>query len=159
MFPPAVSWLPTTLAWKLLGLLLFLAVVVIVLKAAKNWQRNEYRRNASRRIAQMRSNVRSTESGHCQQLSELPALMKTTALHAYPREVIASLGGRSWLDFLAGSSGSHVFTQSAADALTKLAYQPRPEETLSQADAENLLDECERWIHQHRLPNGATAGD
>ncbi len=159
VFPPPVSWLPSTLAWKLLGVILLILLITWLLRAVKKWQLNEYRRSAARRIAQMRSNIRSIESGHWQQLSELPALMKTTALHAYPRESIASLGGQLWLDFLNENCSGREFDQAAADVLTTLAYQPHEQAALSRNDAENLLDVCEYWIRRHQTANGAQAGD
>ncbi|MEM8498924.1 MAG: DUF4381 domain-containing protein [Pseudomonadota bacterium] len=159
VFPPAVSWLPSTPAWKLLGMVLFVLIIIFLFKAAKTWRRNEYRRNAVRRIAEMRANVRSIEDGYWQQLSELPAVMKITALHAYPRELIASLSGQSWLDFLNESSGGHEFNESAADILAKLAYKPHAHQPFSLNDAENLLDVCDYWIRQHQAPIGVTAVD
>lgn len=159
VFPPAVSWLPSTNAWKLLGIALFAMIAIALFRAVKQWRHNEYRRIALRKIAELRSTVRSLDAEHWQPLCELPALIKTVALRAYPREAIAPLNGQSWSDFLDNSAGYHLFDRDAADTLTELAYRADAHRQLSDADAENLLNACERWIQRHKTPIGAKAID
>ncbi len=159
IFPPAVSWLPATPAWKLLGIVILCVFVVALFRAVKKWRSNKYRRKAISTIADMRSTLNSDKSRPWQALCELPELMKTTALHAYPREDIASLSGRPWLEFLSSRSRNLSFSHGESDALTRLAYQAEAAATLSQSDATKLLDKCERWIRQHETLSGANTGD
>ncbi|MFK7732177.1 MAG: DUF4381 domain-containing protein [Pseudomonadales bacterium] len=159
VMPPGVSWLPATLAWKILGLILLVVAALMLLRALKNWRANEYRRLAIKKLAVVRDVVRSSDAGSWHDLSDLATLMKSAALQAYSREDVASLSGDSWLRFLGETSKRNSFDTESAEALTKLAYQRHTKLALNRLDAEKLLDQCERWIRQHKTTIGLETGD
>ncbi|MGI9294648.1 MAG: DUF4381 domain-containing protein, partial [Pseudomonadales bacterium] len=95
--PESVSWLPQTIGWKVLALLVFLLAAYKFYQAAKQWWRNRYRRSALLRLKELEEEA---AGDYLQVAAELPGLLKATALHAYPRAEVAALSGESWLDFL-----------------------------------------------------------
>jgi len=79
------------------------------------------------------------------------ALVKRTALHAYPREEIASLSGEAWLRFLDASYNGTGFTDGPGQILAQTAYLPSNElEACNKEDISLLLKLVRKWIKKHR---------
>jgi hypothetical protein len=90
--PPPVSWWPPAPGWYVVGAL---AVALAVWSAWRGWERWRaavYRRAA---LAELRRLERRAADGsqHAAALREVPALVKRTALAAYPLGTVASLSG------------------------------------------------------------------
>ena len=134
---PPVSWWPPTPAWFVLGALVFFVAVLGAWHGFRRRRANAYRRAALQELETM-SEVR-----------RLPALLKRTALAAWPREEVAGLSGRAWLDFLDRSAGMKEFTQGAGRILPDLAYG-NPD-TPAEEDLSTLTRLAERWIREHRV--------
>ena len=131
--PPA--WTPQTAGWYTLfavvGPLLIWAIVHLV----RTWFANRYRRVALRELPLL-------------QPSEFSALLKRTALAAWPREKVASLSGAAWLNFLDETSSAEAFHRSPHDQIEELALRP---ETLSNGDEHALRGAVAAWIKRHRV--------
>ena len=80
-------------------------------------------------------------------LSSLPALVKRTALAAYPRERVASLSGEAWLEFLDRTGGTREFTDGAGRLLIDLAYDPSL--TLPESEIDGVNAVARAWILRH----------
>ena len=97
-------------------------VAVLVAAAIVRHQRNAYRRAALQELA-------TADAG------AISAILKRTALAAFPREQVASLSGAEWLAFLDRTGG----TRFAASDLEALTYG-------GAGDGVALAAEARRWI-------------
>lgn len=144
--PETVSWWPQTIGWKVLGLLLLIAVAYWLSVQAKKWWRNRYRRDALSRLASLEQRADEWQ----QVVRQLPFLLKATALQAYPRSDVAQLSGTQWLEFLDSQFEGPAFRDGPGQGLLEIAYQPESQWRLSQLDAESLISLSRRWIREHR---------
>lgn len=127
--PAPVPLWPATPAWYLLGVLLLLALLWLARRGWRAWRRNAYRRAA----------LRSLKTA--QDPAEMAAILKRTALAAWPRARVASLAGADWAAFLRRSAPRARLTEATALTLARLAYAPSPDPALREA--------ARRWIRLH----------
>ena len=132
--PPAPFWPPAP-GWILLLGLFILFVAFILIHAVIRYRRNAYRRAAL-------SELRIAAAGG-EPLPVIAALLKRTALAAYPREEVAGLTGVAWVSWLADTSGLAV-PEPVETALRQGVYGG------SAADPKSLFDFAARWIRRHR---------
>lgn len=148
--PPA-PWWPPAPGWY------FLALAVLVLIAWAAWygirkrRANAYRRAALRELDHL-SELLLDAAGAGPALRALPGLLKRTALAAWPREEVASLNGREWLDFLVRTGRTQGFGEGAGSMLTEIAY--RHDEALAsipEKEVIRLFDLSRDWIKRHHI--------
>ena len=128
-WPPAPGW------YVVLGLALLLVLRLVIRSVVR------FRRNAYRRAALAELNTLPDSSAVAQQVA---ALLKRTALAAFPREQVASLTGSSWLDWLTETSGMQV-PAAVRSVLTDGIYG-----RASQQDLKDLREFAAEWIRRHR---------
>jgi Domain of unknown function (DUF4381) len=133
--PPAPAWTPQTFGWYVLFVVAGLLVIWVVVHQTRKWLANRYRRAALRQLDLLPVN-------------ELSALLKRTALAAWPRERVASLSGAEWLRFLNEAAGDETFHSPPANRVEELALQPV---TLSNEDEHALREAAATWIRRHRV--------
>ena len=128
-WPPAPGW------WLLLVLL---AAAV----AAASWRLSRLLR-ARRRRARITAELERLRGVRCgpELAASVSALLKRAALGRYPREQVAALTGRAWLDFLDRTGGDGAFSGAAGSILADGVYAPRRD-----CDADALLDIAGRWL-------------
>jgi hypothetical protein len=147
--PEPVAMTPQAPGWFVLAGLAALCAAWLLWRGYRRWARNAYRRQAMMELEKLK-----TDWGDPGQRSgvpgELSALVKRTALSAYPRAEVASLAGDAWLGFLDGSIGSTEFTRGSGRPLAYLAYAPSAEAALSEDEVSGLLWTVSRWIRRHR---------
>ena len=135
--PEVVSFKPQTTAWYVL----FLAIFVLCAWGLVVWRRgvirNRYRKLALARLRDIESRAAFTE---------LPALVKQTALAFTPREDVASLSGDAWLRFLDTSYGGRGFTEGPGRLLLELAYG-----RAENVDTDTLMMLVSQWIREHHV--------
>lgn len=134
--PPPVSWWPLTPGWWIVAGVLILAALAWFVRRFIRWQADRYRREA----------LAILEHGH-PDAAELAALVKRVALTAWPRDAVADLTGRRWLEFLDRTGGTNAFTQGAGAGLEGPVFAPAPES----GDPE-LRRVVREWIRGHREP-------
>lgn len=141
--PGAIGPWPPALGWWLLALLALALIAWGLFSALKYWQANRYRAIAQQEL--------KTIYNHYQQcadtrlfLVQLQLLLKRVALHAYPREKVASLNGIAWVTFLDKSSGSREFRMGAGQALIDSNYTREVNANVAQLQHLGHL-----WIKQH----------
>jgi hypothetical protein len=137
--PPGPSWMPQTIGWYIVFGLLVLLAAWAVWRIVSRWRHNRYRREA----------LRELESAD---ISGIPALLKRTALAAWPREQVASLTGKRWLRFLEQTGGAGTLARSAgarpgADFLD-LDYRGA---ILTPEEEKNIRQAASNWIRRHRV--------
>ena len=161
--PEAVSWLPQTLAWKVLGALLALWACYFVYQKYRLWRANHYRRYALRQLSHLERHSETLERQNeiwAQAIKRLPELLKATALQAYPRTEIAHLSGVEWLNMLDRKFGSPLFlapegfSTPAGKALLVIAYQPEESWQLDNNQCQQLMGLARRWIKGHKVETG-----
>lgn len=142
--PPAVSWWPPAPGWWLAPL--FAAVFAFVAhRLWRHWRRPTLRRIGLRDLAILEADPKLGPQQKAQQLS---ILLRRVALSAYPREQVAGLNGRAWLQWLDGLLADGRFVDGPGRVLEDAPY--RPEQPLAvQLDA--LFSLCREWLH--RLPS------
>lgn len=141
--PDPVSWLPVTAGWKGLAILALAWSAWLLFRGYRRWQRNRYRRDALRELARTRG------AEPAARLESIAALLKATALAAYPRREVAPLYGGAWTGWLA-SEGAGLSEESQR---LLASDQYRPGSQVDAAAVEQLAAEAAQWIGNHR---GAT---
>lgn len=143
--PEAVSMVPQTAGWAVLGGILFLAMLIWAWRIWKAYQANAYRREALEAL-----NLAADDA------AEISAVLKRVALTAYGRKQVASLSGDAWLAFLDKTGGAtpKSFQQGAGRVLAAAAYRAEP----VPADQE-LRVLARQWVKQHSVSYVAGAGD
>ena len=138
--PDPVSWMPQTPGW---WVLLAWALAIAVLGAWRivlRRRRNRYRREALTLLAAIESRA---EGRPGKAAGEVAALLKRTALVAYPRRQVANLYGADWARFLCQSANDDVQVVAAAETLAMAAYR-------TDVDDAALYQPARRWIEVHR---------
>lgn len=140
VMPEPVAWLPETPGWWIVLGWLFAVMLLAGWQLVKRRRRNRYRRDA---LTELRSIAAQPELGPAESAQRIAALLKRTALVAYPREDVAALYGGDWAEFLKESAGDDRQIADAAEVLSAAAYRP-------DADGSVLTGPARRWIRLHR---------
>lgn len=145
--PPPVSYMPQTWGWAVLAMLVLIVVIALLWRWLRRWQANRYRREALAELDLLveRSAV-STDSDDFQQ--RLAAIVKRTALAAWPRETVASLSGAGWAQFLAANGPAKGGTEALASLVDDREYAARPMQPGEQAA---LAVAARLWIEKHHV--------
>ncbi len=85
--PEPISMIPQTPGWWVLGGWLAAIALVVIDQVVKRRRHNRYRREAQTSLDGIAARAADDPSGSAQ---EIAALLKRTALAAYPRETVAS---------------------------------------------------------------------
>jgi uncharacterized protein DUF4381 len=133
--PSPPSWMPQTLGWYVVFALVILLLAWVAWRAWARWRRNRYRREALRELDRVDG-------------SAIPALLKRTALAAWPRGTVASLSGDPWLRFLEAHSGSNSFSNGPGRLLFDLAYRGA---RLTSEEERALRQVAGDWIRRHHV--------
>ena len=139
--PDPVAWWPSTPGWwVVLAWLVALAAIALRHWLARRRQ-SRYRREASLRLDEIAMRAKDDPA---RAAGEIAALLKRTALAAYPRDEVAGLYGDAWARFLVSSSGNDKAIRAAADDLASATFRP-------DADGTVLVAPARRWIRRHRV--------
>lgn len=140
VMPEPVAWLPQTPGWWIVLGWILAVLLLLAWQFAKRRRRDRYRRDA---LAELKAIAAQPELGPAESAQHIAALLKRTALVAYPREDVAALYGDDWASFLKESAGNDRQVRDAADSLAAAAYRP-------DADGSVLTGPARRWIRLHR---------
>jgi cbb3-type cytochrome oxidase subunit 3 len=151
--PEAVSYLPQTIGWAALAVLLLAALGVAIWYALRRHDQQRYRRAALAELASIEARLASADSDRDQRanaLAAIPRLIKRTALAVAPREQVAALSGGEWLAFLQRTRGRFDARSGALLALASYA-PPDVVAAISGRDATVLIDHTRDWIERHHV--------
>ena len=129
--PVSVSWWPLAPGWWVLIAISFVALAIYGYRTWQLWKANAYRRSA---LAELQT--ASTDA-------DISAILKRTALCAYPRINVASLAGEDWCRWLAKTSGTQLLS-SVSERLLAGFFGDDSTRT------NELTDFATRWINNHR---------
>ena len=144
--PDAVSYWPLAPGWWIVAAIATTTIAVTAVIIYRRYQRNAYRREAATMLATI-SQLR-LDGDQTQYLQQLNHLLKQTALTVDKRDLISSLSGQSWLEFLDRSSKTSAFTEGVGRILADGPYQP----SVKEDDLSALHQLAEQWIREHQLP-------
>jgi len=133
--PPPPSWLPQTIGWYVIFALLILLLAWMLWRVWVRWRHNRYRREALRELKQ----------ASC---LEIPALLKRTALAAWPREKVAGLSGEPWLKFLDANGDGGSFRNGSGRLLLHVDYRAA---NLTPEEERSLRQAANDWIRSHHV--------
>ena len=149
VMPATISWWPLAPGWYALMAILCLFVFWAGWRYWQHWHHNLYRRQALLELAEIHSELNST--GKLTALIKLPALLKRTALAAYPRKQIIGFNTEDWFAFLNTSTPTPVFNPGLICDLKTIAYASKNQDALLNIASAPLLESVENWIRQHNL--------
>ena len=141
--PGPIDWLPQTLGWQVLGLVLALLLLRRSWRIFRVWLRNRYRREAQQRLAQLGPSASATAVNE---------VLKLTAMTAASRREVAALTGKSWCQWLQTRTPKLIFSPDTLRILGDALYDPQS--NLSSGQRESLVQEAHLWIGQHRDDHG-----
>jgi len=133
--PPPPSWMPQTIGWYVLfGLFCALALYFLV-REARRWAQNRYRRDA----------LRELQSAPVNLLSEV---LKRTAMVTWPRSHVASLTGQRWTEFLAESSKVQEFNSTPGNRIEDIALGDC---RVTSEEERHLRQLASDWVRTHHV--------
>ena len=141
--PDPVAWWPLAPGWWFVMALLVIWTAAVCMIALIRWRRSAYRRAGLRLLDEIEL---SAESGaeRARLMSSLSSLLKRVALAAYPRELVASLTGIEWMEFLDRTSPTVRFTTEPTNLLAKASVD---DSELTQLDAAQVRDHLQGCTH------------
>ncbi len=142
VYPQNVSWIPQTLGWKCLGVLISVLLVYYLSHKMRKHYQNRYRREGIARLKAVREGAKSQDL-----IGELNQVLKLVAMAAYPRTEVASLSGQAWTQFLNQQCAVSVFSTQQENSLANGSYQQIELDTQS---AQDLIRASLAWIDNHR---------
>src|SRR5262249_8234805 len=114
-----------------------------------HWQHNRYRREALAELRDVESSLKDPRTRPAELLL-LCELLKRTALTAFPRERVASLNGKAWVEFLDHTGGQTAFGNGPRTLLETTLYDPRTAATLDNHSVQALSAAIRQWVKKHR---------
>jgi len=139
--PESVSWWPQTIGWKLLALVVLLALVYWSYKALRHWWNNRYRSEALTALNEL--NPQDNDTG-----KRLFSILKVVLVYlnsGNARLFDAAFLGK--LDEL--SLGQPTFNDQTAKQWQQSLVNPNIE--LSSEQNAELIKRAQVWLKQHRL--------
>ena len=127
--PVAISMWPQTTGWIWLGLALGIAAIWLGWRLLERHQAYAYRHAAHSAL-----NLAKDDP------NDIAAILRRTALAAYPRDEVAGLSGEMWLAFLDRSYGGKGFATQTGRAMVSAPYQK------STPVVRGLGDLAQQWV-------------
>lgn len=149
--PPDVSMLPQTWAWAVLAALVVLAIAFALWRWLRHRAINRYRREALGELRLIEARI-GTAQTRGDALAALPAILKRTALAAWPRETVANLNGPGWTQFLDAHSGGKPLSQTSAHFFEEAEYRgPAALASIPADEARAHVAAARHWIEAHHV--------
>jgi len=139
--PEPVSLMPQTRGWGTVLVVLGAVLALSGLRFLRWRRRNRYRREALDSLSRLEERLQDDAPGGA---AAVAALVKQTALTAWPRSSVAPLYGEAWARFLVATAGDDPVVARGAPLLARAAYEPG-------LCAAQLIEPARRWIRCHRV--------
>lgn len=141
--PEPVSYVPQTMGWVVLAGL-SIAIVGLALWA---WRRHRAANAYRRQALQALDHLERVSASPKVRMTKTAAILRGTALVAFPRSQVAALTGQDWSNFL-NKTGRAVFAQDDDHALLMSVYSGKQD--IASRDAELFARNARLWITSHR---------
>lgn len=146
VMPAQLSWTPQTVGWYVLFALITLLFLFLGFRMYRRYRANLYRRKALSELDKIK-NLISNPAKRLHTLSEIPALLKRTALSFVPRYEIASLSCKEWLAFLDNCYEGNGFSEGPGRMLGDLSYSNK---NFTDNELSDLIELTGLWIKKHK---------
>jgi hypothetical protein len=141
--PVPIDWWPLAPGWWLLIAIALLCLAALVYVLVKRYRANAYRRQGLAQLQTLRQQYLAQQDAS-QYVAQTNALLKSVALHSYPRREVAASNGPQWLTFLNDRmSGAEQFQSDFVTA----AYR----KTCPDMDMEQMHRAAQIWIKRHEV--------
>jgi len=143
--PDAVSWWPPAIGWWLLPVVLIMTAAAVYLLIKHRRKRNPqpaYKKIALQELQKIRQDFNQKEAS-ITQLRAISTLLRRIALCYLPRESVASLTGKKWVDQLNQLTPDTFFSNQLGTLISSAPYRSHAE-----FNPEELTRTCEQWIKQ-----------
>ena len=157
VLPETVAWWPLASGWYYLFGILLVALGWFAYTTIRRWNANRYRRAALVQLQLLAKDIAKPETRDAG-LRQLPVLLKRTALSVYPRAQLASLTGKSWLDFLNSKVSKTAFPDAAAGLLDTLSFGVGDLNTIDSKTLDELICGCKHWLKHHQADSRQKPG-
>jgi hypothetical protein len=148
--PESVSFTPVTVGWKILLLIVAVALAAAAWAAFRHWRQNRYRREALAELETLSAAATGSGPGKVEALRALPVLLRRVVLSVNERTDVASLSGGPWLDYLDARYPGRGFAQGPGRHVEAMGYLPDPQvDGLDPQTVKALLGEVRGWIERH----------
>ena len=144
--PPPPEWWPPAPGWWIVCAVSLLLLGWGAWRLWRFYRRTAYKRAALRELRRLRQAAHRGESPHTV-VRDLAVLLRRVALAVYPREQVAGLHGRAWLEFLDATGGDGAFSGGVGKYLAHAPYMREMPAHLGD-DQELLLQLARRWIRR-----------
>jgi len=138
VLPNQISYLPSTIGWKILGIWLLAFVSCVIANRIIQYRRDRYRREAILMLQDIEDNLEIEQQG-----SALATVIKQTVLAAYGRDQ-ATLYGEKLALFLVDTSNGDARVAENADLIASVAYNPH-------LNPRPLFEPAKLWVTNHRV--------
>lgn len=153
--PAAAGWWPLAPGGQIVLALAALILVIVLLRAFIRWQHNSYRREALKELKHLLTAYDNSTHSR-ESLVAMAALLKRTALTAFPREQVAGYTGAAWFAFLDRSGGTQ-FNAGLGAELEHANYISN--DSLEDAQVHELAAAVKQWIKHHKVELGETRAE
>lgn len=143
--PADPSWWPPAPGWWMVAALLLATLLTLALYL---WRKRRWRQWQDSILAEVDKAI----AGHGErslQIAGLSGILRRAALRRYPREQVASLHGKSWLDFLDRNGGDGRFQQGDATTLATDVYRPPNNNSDPLTPDDPLVQLVRDWIRRN----------
>jgi hypothetical protein len=139
VLPPAVSYWPPAAGWWILAAALLAGLALLLARAVIRHRHDAYRQQALRELAALPTPLGAAGA------QSLSAILKRTALVAFPRADVAALTGPAWLHFLDKSGRMQGFESGPGARLAEIALGAQ-----GSIDERAIRAAARDWIRRHR---------
>ena len=155
VMPATTVWWPLASGWYVLAGLVLIFLCWFIYKSVSNWKANRHRRSALTELELLSEGIQNP-AGRSSSLRKIPALLKRTALAAYPRNEVAMLTGDDWFQFLNSTVKKQLFTENTFNTLNHISYTTGDLNDINGEAANALVDACRRWLKHHLALAGSS---
>ena len=155
VMPATTGWWPLASGWYVLAVLVLICLSWFAIKSVIEWKANRYRRSALTELEVLSEGIQNPP-GRSSSLRKIPALLKRTALAAFPRNEVAMLTGEDWFRFLNSTIKKQSFTENTFNTLNHISYTTGDLDNINGEAANALVDACRRWLKHHLALAGSS---
>ncbi len=125
--PPDPTWWPPAIGWWVVALLVVAAVVWLIVKAVRAYQRRAPLRQASTLLHELLAAHQHGELSAIEFLHQGNELLKRVLVRAYGYQEYAPMAGQTWLRALDDISGTDHFSNGHGKVLGEARFSAQPE--------------------------------
>lgn len=143
-----VSWLPTTIGWKVIFILIMVWVGWKSFHLLYTYKANKYRRVAIKAIS--RSEQGTIDSQRLQQeLRRINNVLKQVACCSFPGSKVAMLSGNEWSEFLTASSPTPIFDRKLLLQWQQDIYKHTSDYNWTESELSQIRLSAITWVKGH----------